>query len=99
MVGMEKPRSSAVELKEWRKPWLVIPGTSLADIFCSQRVRPVWCFLSFVIDGKTYFEFDLAEAAFRTAITADPTGRMLLPVLLSPRRRAIPMGSTSVFSN
>ena len=35
-----------------------------------------------MIEGKTYFEFDLAEATLRTAITADPTGRMLLPVLL-----------------
>ena len=29
--------------------------------------------------GNTYFEPDLAEAAFSTAITADPTGRMLFP--------------------
>ena len=52
-----------------------------------------------VIAGKTYFDLDLAEAAFTTAITADPTGRMLLPVLVLPRRRAMPAGSTSVLSN
>ena len=52
-----------------------------------------------VMAGKTYFDLDLAAAAFTTAITADPTGRMLLPVLVSPRRSAMPAVSTSVLSS
>src|SRR5438270_14047873 len=97
MVGNETPRSSAVELNECRRPCDEIPGTSAPAMPFSQRVSPVWFLWFVVIAGKTYLEFDLDAAVFRTVIAAEPTGRMLLPPFVFPNRSAIPTASTSVF--
>jgi hypothetical protein len=98
MVGSEKPRSSAVDPNERRRPCDVMPGSASATPL-SHRVKPVWCLSSLVTDGKTYLESESADASVMTAKAAAPIGLMLFPVLVRCKRSTMRVVSTSAFNN
>ena len=73
------------------------PGQVVATDSLQGYVNPICCFAMLVIEGNTNFELERSQASLKTASAASPIGRMLLPVLVVPRRRALPDQSISDF--